>query len=117
MIVTGIGDEAGNAIETQITACRELGWQHLEMRGVEEYAGHPKANFHDIPDEAFDTASRAAGKVRSGRLLRRVHNHELDEETRRSLRDYAGRGESRPFAHATCGFEICADHELQARRR
>jgi sugar phosphate isomerase/epimerase len=55
MIVTGIGDEAGNAIETQIAACQELGWQHLEMRGV-EVAGHPKANFHDIPDEAFDTA-------------------------------------------------------------
>jgi sugar phosphate isomerase/epimerase len=55
MIVTGIGDEAGNAIETQITACKELGWKHVEMRGV-EVAGHPKANFHDIPDEAFDTA-------------------------------------------------------------
>jgi sugar phosphate isomerase/epimerase len=55
MIVTGIGDEAGNAIETQIAASKELGWKHLEMRGV-EVAGHPKANFHDIPDEAFDTA-------------------------------------------------------------
>jgi sugar phosphate isomerase/epimerase len=55
MIVTGIGDEAGNAIESQITACKELGWKHLEMRGV-EVAGYPKANFHDIPDEAFDTA-------------------------------------------------------------
>jgi sugar phosphate isomerase/epimerase len=55
MIVTGIGDEAGNAIETQMAACKELGWKHLEMRGV-EVAGHPKANFHDIPDEAFDTA-------------------------------------------------------------
>ena len=55
MIVTGIGDEAGNSIETQITACKELGWKHLEMRGV-EVAGHPKANILDIPDEAFDTA-------------------------------------------------------------
>lgn len=55
MIVTGIGDEAGNAIETQITASKELGWKHLEMRGV-EVPGHPKVNFHDIPDEAFDTA-------------------------------------------------------------
>src|SRR5262245_40710466 len=56
MIVTGIGDEAGNAIETQINACKELGWKHLEMRGV-KVAGHPKANFLDIPDEAFDTAA------------------------------------------------------------
>jgi hypothetical protein len=42
MIVTGIGDEAGNAIETQIAATKELGWKHLEMRGI-EVAGHPKA--------------------------------------------------------------------------
>src|SRR5690349_21809653 len=55
MIVTGIGDEAGNRIETQIAACKELGWKQLEMRGI-EVAGHPKANFHDIPDEAFATA-------------------------------------------------------------
>jgi sugar phosphate isomerase/epimerase len=55
MILTGIGDEAGNTIDTQITASKELGWKHLEMRGV-EVPGHPKANFHDIPDKAFDTA-------------------------------------------------------------
>jgi len=55
MIVTGIGDEAGNKIETQIAASKELGWEQLEMRGIEA-AGHPKANFHDIPDQAFDTA-------------------------------------------------------------
>src|SRR5262245_32692801 len=56
MILTGIGDEAGNAIETQLNAIKELGWKHLEMRGV-KVAGHPKANFHDIPDKAFDTAA------------------------------------------------------------
>ena len=44
MIVTGIGDEAGNRIETQITACKKLGWKHLEMRGI-EVAGHRKANY------------------------------------------------------------------------
>ena len=55
MILTGIGDEAGNTIEAQIAATKELGWKHLEMRGV-EVAGHPKANFHDIPDQAFDRA-------------------------------------------------------------
>jgi sugar phosphate isomerase/epimerase len=55
MILTGIGDEAGNTIETQIAASKDLGWKHLEMRGV-EVPGHPKANFHDIPDKAFDSA-------------------------------------------------------------
>ncbi len=53
MILTGIGDEAGNSIESQIQATQELGWKHLEMRGV-EVPGYPKANFHEIPDKAFD---------------------------------------------------------------
>ena len=55
MILTGIGDEAGNTLGAQIRATRELGWKHLEMRGV-EVTGFPKANFHDIPDKAFDLA-------------------------------------------------------------
>lgn len=55
MTLTGIGDEAANSLEGQIAATKDLGWKHLEMRGV-EVAGHPKANFHDIPDKAFDTA-------------------------------------------------------------
>ena len=65
MILTGIGDEAGNTIEAQIAATKELGWKHLEMRGV-EVAGHPKANFHDIPDKAFDTALAQLDKAGVG---------------------------------------------------
>jgi len=53
MILTGIGDEAGNTIDAQIAATRELRWKHLEMRGV-EVPGFPKANLHDIPDKAFN---------------------------------------------------------------
>jgi sugar phosphate isomerase/epimerase len=63
MILLGIGDEAGNTLDTQIAATQELGWRHLEMRGV-EVPGFPKANFHDIPDPAFDIATeklQAAG--------------------------------------------------------
>jgi sugar phosphate isomerase/epimerase len=55
MILTGIGDEAGSTLEAQIRATQALGWRHLEMRGV-EVAGFSKANFHDIPDKAFDLA-------------------------------------------------------------
>lgn len=55
MKLMGIGDEAGNSIETQIAAARELGWKHIEPRGV-EVTGFAKANFHDIPDAAFDLA-------------------------------------------------------------
>lgn len=59
MILTGIGDEAGNTIDAQIAALRELGWKHIEARGV-EVPGFKKGNFHEIADEAFDIA---AGKL------------------------------------------------------
>src|SRR6266436_836909 len=53
MILTGIGDEAANSIDGQIQATQQLGWNQIEMRGV-EVPGFPKANFHEIPDKAFD---------------------------------------------------------------
>src|SRR5437016_6410300 len=53
MVLTGIGDEAGNTIDAQIAATKELGWRHIEARGVET-PGLPKANLHDVPDKAFD---------------------------------------------------------------
>ncbi len=52
----GIGDEAGSLIDSQVRVTTELGWRHIEMRGV-EVPGFTKANFHDIPDKAFDLAS------------------------------------------------------------
>jgi len=58
MILTGIGDEAGNTLDAQIRATQALGWKHIEMRGV-EVPGFPKANFHEIPDKAFDYAAAA----------------------------------------------------------
>jgi len=53
MILLGVGDEAANTIDGQIRASQELGWKQIEMRGVEA-PGFPKANFHEIPDKAFD---------------------------------------------------------------
>jgi sugar phosphate isomerase/epimerase len=58
MIFTGISDEASPTLDGQLSATQELGWQHLEMRGV-EVPGFSKANFHDLPDAAFDTAVKA----------------------------------------------------------
>ena len=55
MILCGIGDEAGNRLESQLRATRELGWQHLEARNV-EVAEFPKANLHDLPEAAFELA-------------------------------------------------------------
>jgi len=59
MKLMGIGDEAANTIDGQIEATRELGWEFIEMRTV-EVPGFPRANFHEIPDAAFDIA---AGKL------------------------------------------------------
>lgn len=55
MHLMGIGDEAGTSLDSQIQASKELGWKFIEMRGV-EVPGFAKANFHDIPDAAFDLA-------------------------------------------------------------
>ncbi len=57
MLLTGIGDEAAHTLEGQVQACRELNWRYVEMRGV-QVPGYPKANFHEIPDAAFDLAVR-----------------------------------------------------------
>jgi len=48
MFFTGISDEAGQDIDTQIKAHQELGWKHLELRLVD------KTNITQIPDAKFD---------------------------------------------------------------
>ena len=53
MKLTGIGDEAGNAISVQISAAQALGWTHLELRNV-EVPGYPVGNAHEIPEPAFE---------------------------------------------------------------
>jgi len=65
MILTGIGDEGANTIDGQIKATLDLGWKYLEPRGV-EVPGFAKANFHDIPDEAFDLAVRKLESAQVG---------------------------------------------------
>lgn len=57
MILMGIGDEAGESIESQIAATLELGWTNLEPRSV-LVQGALKANFHDLTDPAFNLAER-----------------------------------------------------------
>lgn len=52
MILTGIADEAGAHIETQIKATKELGWKYIEARNV-QVDGYEKGNTHDIPEDAF----------------------------------------------------------------
>ncbi len=48
MFFSGISDEAGQAIETQIKAHKELGWEYMELRMVDG------ANITQLPEEKFD---------------------------------------------------------------
>lgn len=57
MFITGISDEAGKDLSSQIKAHQELGWSTMEMRDV-AIAGNPAGNLHDIPDASFDIFER-----------------------------------------------------------
>lgn len=48
MYHTGIADEAGKSIDVQIKAHRELGWKHIELRGVNG------VTFTDVSDAEFE---------------------------------------------------------------
>jgi sugar phosphate isomerase/epimerase len=52
MFFSGISDEAGQAIDTQIRAHKELGWTHLELRMVDGQ------NITALSDEKFDEVYR-----------------------------------------------------------
>lgn len=52
MFFTGISDEAGQAIDIQIKAHKELGWQHLELRMVDG------VNITALPEDQFDNVYR-----------------------------------------------------------
>ena len=54
MFYSGIADEAGKDIDTQIRAHQELGWTHIELRTVDG------VNITQLEDSAFDTV---AGKL------------------------------------------------------
>ena len=51
--LTGIADEAGKELATQIRAHQELGWRYIEPRMV------GNAQFTDLPDAEFDVAVKA----------------------------------------------------------
>lgn len=51
MYFSGIADEAGKDLESQIRAHRELGWSHIEMRMV------GSTNFTALDETAFETVA------------------------------------------------------------
>lgn len=50
MILSGISDEAGPSLDTQIKAHKELGWEHMSIRTIDG------TNIHDLSEEDFDVA-------------------------------------------------------------
>ena len=63
MIFMGIGDEGANGIDGQILATQELGWKHVEPRGV-EVPGFAKANFDVfVGSESFLLANMRQGGI------------------------------------------------------
>jgi sugar phosphate isomerase/epimerase len=57
MFFSGISDEAGQSIETQINAHKELGWEYLEIRLVD------KVNLTDVSDEKFEGVCRRVNEA------------------------------------------------------
>ena len=53
MFYSGISDESGKDIATQIKAHQELGWRHLELRGIDG------VNLTQLDDDQFDAVYAA----------------------------------------------------------
>jgi sugar phosphate isomerase/epimerase len=72
---SGFADEAGQELETQINATRELGWSAIEMRNV-TVRGFEGGNLHDISGAAFDALvdQLAAAGVRVNSLGSAIAN-------------------------------------------
>ena len=62
MILTGIADEAGDSINSQIAATKALGWEHIEARFL-SVRNFEKGSIHEIPEEAFILAVDALNEA------------------------------------------------------
>ena len=62
MILTGIADEAGDSINSQIAATKALGWEHIEARFL-SVGNFEKGSIHEIPEEAFNLAVDALNEA------------------------------------------------------
>ena len=60
MFFSGIADEAGDDIATQIKAHTELGWKHIELRNISG------VSVADLSDRAFDEVVAALGEAGIG---------------------------------------------------
>lgn len=63
MYFSGICDEAGKSIATQIRAHKELGWEHMELRRVTEDGGGVSTCSDAEFDKVYDEITSAGMKV------------------------------------------------------
>jgi sugar phosphate isomerase/epimerase len=70
MNFSGIADEAGKSLATQIRAHKQLGWNYIEVRNVDG------TQFTDITDQQFDHGLRAMADagIKCRPLLRAIAN-------------------------------------------
>ena len=64
MIISGIADEAGKDIESQIRAHKELGWKAIELRfidGVNVAADLPDAEFENVAEKVLESGLQVTG--------------------------------------------------------
>ena len=81
MFFTGIADEAGDDIQTQIKAHKELGWKHIELRNISG------VSLTDLCDRNFD---EVVGLDR----LRIIHMNDSKREfgSRKDRHEHIGQG-------------------------
>lgn len=64
MVLSGIADEAGDHIDTQIAAHREIGWDHLELRlinGNNICGDAPEADFREAARAVEESGMHVSG--------------------------------------------------------
>lgn len=62
--LTGIADEAGAALDVQIQAHKDLGWDSIESRVIE--VDGVKGNLHEVPEATFEKAVEILGAANMG---------------------------------------------------
>jgi sugar phosphate isomerase/epimerase len=62
MFFSGISDESGQSIDTQIKAHKELGWEYMELRLVdgENITAIPEAKFDEVCDKLGEAGMKAS---------------------------------------------------------
>ena len=76
MKLTGIADEAGADIHTQMDAVQSLGWNAIELRNA-AINGSTPGSIHEIPEAEFESHRRRHRRRGRGHSRHRLHHGQL----------------------------------------